>query len=343
MKNRKGCLIAGSVFVFILLGLGLYVGILLWKTGEGESGRPLLRVIQPAPNASLGSHVTVPVQASAESSHSPIRWLRFYVDERLAGEQMGPQVQLIGAWNWTPELPGQHTLAFVAANAQGDTNMVTLPVSVLASADRDADGIPDVQDACADQPAPVNQGCPLPNDADNDGSPDEQDACPQEAGLPEECGCLPENRPDQDNDGMADCGDHCPSQPGHPEWNGCPQEGWLHDSDSDGLVDIMDACPHQPGPEANLGCPLQQEDDRDGDGVADAQDACPDQAGSPQNSGCPLTDDRDGDGVPDTQDQCPDLAGWLQFNGCLPQGWNSDADNDGVMDLLDRCQPAGAG
>ncbi len=336
MRSRKGCLLTASVLALILL-VGICAGVLLWRTSATGSERPLLRVLQPAPNASLTSHVTVPVQAGAEGRRSPIRWLRFYVDDRLAGEQMGPQAQLIGTWDWTPQTPGQHTLAFVAANEQGTTNMVTLSVTVLASADRDADGLPDAQDACPDQPAPANQGCPIPNDADNDGLSDDQDACPQAAGAAEERGCPPESLPDQDGDGVADWEDHCPSQAGGPEWNGCPQQGLVTDRDADGLVDAADACPDQAGPPENGGCPLQQADDRDGDGIADAQDACPDQGGSPQNNGCPVTDDRDQDGIPDAQDGCPDLPGWPQFNGCLPEGWIFDSDRDGVPDFLDRC------
>ncbi|MFN3762072.1 MAG: thrombospondin type 3 repeat-containing protein [Anaerolineae bacterium] len=225
----------------------------------------------------------------------------------------------------------------MAINAQGTSSMVTLTVNVLGAADRDADGFPDAQDACPEQPAPANGGCPISNDADNDGLPDDQDACPQEAGQPEDGGCPAENRPDQDGDGVLDRDDHCPSQPGRPEWNGCPQEGWLLDSDGDTLVDTMDSCPNQPGPQDNNGCPLPQQDDRDGDGVPDGQEVCPDQPGAPQNGGCPLADDRDRDGVPDAQDQCPNLAGWRQFGGCLPPGWLLDSDHDGILDGFDRC------
>ncbi len=339
MRSQKGCLLTASILVLILLGVGVCAGIFLWQRGGAGNEQPVLRIMQPAPNTPLSSHVTVSVQAAAEGRRSLIRWLRFYVDDRLAGEQMASphQAQLIGTWNWTPQTPGQHTLAFVAANEQGSTNMVTLSVTVLPAADRDADGIPDAQDACPDQPAPANQGCPIPNDADNDGLPDDQDACPQAAGAAEDRGCPPESLPDQDGDGVADWQDHCPSQAGGPEWNGCPQQGLLTDRDADGLVDAADDCPDQAGPPENGGCPLQQTNDRDGDGIADGQDACSDQGGSPQNSGCPVTDDRDQDGIPDAQDGCPEQPGWPQFNGCLPEGWNSDADNDGVPDFLDRC------
>lgn len=336
MKTQKGCLWIGGIAV--LLGfIVLCLGAVWWNAARPGNERPVVQALQPQPNASLAAHVPIPVQATARGQRQPIRWLRFYVDNLLSGEQMGTQMQLNGAWTWTPESAGLHTLAFVAANEQGEQNMVSLTVTVLPSADRDGDNLPDEQDSCPDQPAAANQGCPLPNDADNDGLPDEQDACPQEAGRPEDGGCQPANRPDQDGDGVLDADDHCPSLPGRPEWNGCPQVGWALDSDGDGLADTADTCPQQPGPLENNGCPLPQESNRDGDGVPDDQDQCPDQGGSPQNGGCPLTDDRDGDGVPDAQDQCPDSPGWPQFNGCLPEGWVLDRDHDGVPDFLDRC------
>lgn len=341
MKSRKSCLwltsSALALGVAILCLGGLYLS---WsgQSREGGGERPIVEILQPQPNALLQVQAAIAVQAAARGGQQPIRWLRFYADDLLAGEQSGAGAQVIGTWLWRPTSAGVHTLAFVAVNEAGGQTMETLRVTVVPIADRDGDSVADAQDACPDQAgAPFNQGCPVANDADNDGIPDEEDQCPQEAGLPEERGCRLENRPDGDQDGVPDWEDHCPSQPGRAEWNGCLPDAWAQDSDADGLADIADGCVQQPGPFENNGCPQAQESDRDGDGVLDSQDACPDQAGSPLSQGCPLTDDRDGDGVPDEQDQCPDRAGWPQFNGCLPQGWNTDGDGDGVLDFLDRC------
>ncbi|RME91205.1 MAG: hypothetical protein D6770_00935, partial [Anaerolineae bacterium] len=337
MKTPKGFL-----WITIIIALAgivvLCLGAALWSASRPGGEKPTIQVLQPQPDAPLYAHVPVSVQATASGQHRPIRWLRFYVDTLLSGEQMGPQTQLIGTWTWTPASPGLHTLAFVAANDQGERDMVTLTVTVLPAADRDGDNVPDEQDSCPDQAgAAINQGCPVANDSDADGLPDEQDACPQEAGRPEERGCPLDAIPDQDGDGVADWDDHCPSEAGQPEQNGCPTLAWFADSDADGLTDVADSCPQQPGPAANNGCPVQQPSDRDGDGVPDDQDTCPDQGGSPQNGGCPLTEDGDGDGVPDAQDQCPDQAGWLQVNGCLPDDWFVDHDLDHVPDRIDSC------
>jgi outer membrane protein OmpA-like peptidoglycan-associated protein len=67
------------------------------------------------------------------------------------------------------------------------------PVAVIAedpNADRDGDGIPDVRDACKDQPETFDgfddeDGCPE-LDGDGDGVPFEKDRCPQEPIRPEQ-------------------------------------------------------------------------------------------------------------------------------------------------------------
>jgi len=339
MKSQKGCLVIAAILLLLLLIAGGLM--ILFTPGTAKSGggeKPVLQVLQPQPNTPVYAYVSLPVQATASGQKASILWLRFYVDDLLAGEQQGNGLQLIGTWSWIPLSAGQHTLAFVARNEQGQENIVTLPLIVLPTADRDADTVTDNQDACPDQAgAALRQGCPIANDADNDGLNDDQDACPQEAGLPDLRGCQPWNQPDQDGDGVADWADHCPGAIGWPEQNGCPQEAWLQDGDADGVSDIADSCPQQAGPAENGGCPLPQESDQDGDSIPNGQDACADQPGSPLNSGCPLSQDRDGDGIPDEQDQCPDSAGWSGFNGCLPAGWNVDTDGDGVLNFLDRC------
>jgi outer membrane protein OmpA-like peptidoglycan-associated protein len=146
------------------------------------------------------------------------------------------------------------------------------PQVKIEKVDRDGDGIPDVDDACPDQPGPPeNQGCPTARDTDGDGIPDDIDRCPLDP---------------EDKDGFQD-------------EDGCPDP----DNDGDGIVDRADACPNDPGPLENRGCPVT---DRDGDGIPDAEDKCPDQPGPKETQGCP---DRDGDGIIDALDKCPDQFG----------------------------------
>jgi outer membrane protein OmpA-like peptidoglycan-associated protein len=103
---------------------------------------------------------------------------------------------------------------------------------------------------------PKTNGCPPDRDAD--GVPDADDACPTVAGVktsdPKTNGCPP----DRDADGIPDAEDACPTVPGvktgDPKTNGCPP-----DRDADGIPDAEDACPDQPGardpdPKKN-GCP----------------------------------------------------------------------------------------
>jgi OmpA-OmpF porin, OOP family len=140
-------------------------------------------------------------------------------------------------------------------------------------ADRDADGIPDSEDACPDTPGvrtndPKTNGCPAvaavapPPDRDGDGIPDAEDACPDIPGIktddPKTNGCPS----DRDKDGIADKDDACPDVPGvktdDPKTNGCPPPD--PDRDKDGIPNEADACPDEPGP-ANPdpkknGCPL---------------------------------------------------------------------------------------
>jgi OOP family OmpA-OmpF porin len=133
--------------------------------------------------------------------------------------------------------------------------------------DKDADGIPDKDDACPDVPGvatadPKTNGCPpAPADRDGDGVPDDKDACPDQAGVksddPKLNGCPPPP-PDQDGDGIPDAQDACPAVPGvktnDPKTNGCPS-----DRDGDGIPDDKDKCPDQPetknGYQDEDGCP----------------------------------------------------------------------------------------
>ncbi|MBI5534993.1 MAG: OmpA family protein [Deltaproteobacteria bacterium] len=143
------------------------------------------------------------------------------------------------------------------------------------------------------EPAP-----PPPADRDHDGIIDLEDACPDVAGVktadPKTNGCPPPP-PDRDKDGVLDPDDACPDTPGvptqDPKTNGCPPPP--PDRDNDGIIDAEDACPDTPGikdpdPKKN-GCPPPS--DRDKDGIIDGEDACPDQPGprdpDPKKNGCP--------------------------------------------------------
>lgn len=129
-----------------------------------------------------------------------------------------------------------------------------------ALADRDGDGIPDVNDGCPDDPE------------DKDGYQDE-DGCPEPGGE------------DRDHDGVPDQLDVCPDVPGTMQ-NGCPEP--VLDRDGDGVPDAVDQCPDTPGPAALDGCP-----DRDGDQIADVVDKCPDEPGPPEREGCPPPEDEE--------------------------------------------------
>jgi outer membrane protein OmpA-like peptidoglycan-associated protein len=141
-----------------------------------------------------------------------------------------------------------------------------VPVYAVASrgADRDGDGVADVDDACPDDPEDglppkANDGCPA-DDPDNDHIGRAQDRCPnaKEDGLPPEPtdGCP---TTDTDGDGVADARDKCPNErednlPPDPS-DGCPSP----DRDGDGIADIADKCPGQPetfnGYRDDDGCP----------------------------------------------------------------------------------------
>jgi outer membrane protein OmpA-like peptidoglycan-associated protein len=122
----------------------------------------------------------------------------------------------------------------------------------IEKTDEDGDGVPDLDDACPQQPGPrETQGCPVEKDTDADGTNDDIDRCPLD----------PEDRDAfQDEDG-------------------CPDP----DNDGDGLVDKVDECPNDPGSLETRGCP---DADQDGDGVPDRLDKCPDLLGPPPD-GCP--------------------------------------------------------
>ncbi len=167
-------------------------------------------------------------------------------------------------------------------------------------ADRDKDGVADLEDACPDvfgvaDADPKKNGCPLPpKDTDGDGIIDDKDACPTVPGVanadPKKNGCPPPS--DTDGDGIIDDLDACPTVAGiadpDPKKNGCPPPS---DTDGDGITDDKDACVDIKGvatqdPTTN-GCPP----DTDGDGIRDDKDACPTDPGKPDpdpsKNGCP--------------------------------------------------------
>ena len=112
--------------------------------------------------------------------------------------------------------------------------------------DKDFDGIYDSEDACVEQPGPVeNHGCPWP-DTDGDGILDKDDQCITLKGVEEFHGC-----PDTDGDGIMDLDDNCPKEKGTWELKGCPPK----DSDSDGIPDVDDLCPKTKGVKELRGCP----------------------------------------------------------------------------------------
>jgi hypothetical protein len=76
--------------------------------------------------------------------------------------------------------------------------------------DSDGDGVPDAEDACVDQPAATEDGCPSTSaDSDGDGVPDAEDACVDEPAGTED-GC-PSTSLDSDGDGLPDATDNCPT------------------------------------------------------------------------------------------------------------------------------------
>jgi hypothetical protein len=339
MQSRRSCaLVLGLIAAGVLFLALAFLGVRYLSKANRDAARPSIQVISPGLNQTASIQSEILVQAKATARGSQVKLLQFYADGFLAGEQGGPAESVTGTWDWTPSTKGIHTLSFLAYNQEDDANVTSMKVTVLPTADRDADGVPDAQDNCPDQAGPAGSlGCSLADDRDQDGLPDAQDACPDQIGDVEDQGCPPASVPDRDRDGIPDIEDRCPDQPGLVEWMGCPAGAWVIDGDGDGLPDFLDTCPDQAGTVEGGGCPAVLSQDSDGDGVADETDNCDDQPGPPDNAGCPVTDDRDGDGVPDARDDCPDVAGLEEFHGCLPDGWDTDEDGDGVMDFLDRC------
>jgi OmpA-OmpF porin, OOP family len=121
------------------------------------------------------------------------------------------------------------------------------PPVVVPPADRDGDGVLDVDDKCPDVAGLASlAGCP---DRDGDGITDAEDKCPDVPGLARYQGCP---IPDRDKDGINDEVDKCPDVPGVARYQGCP----IPDTDGDGVNDEEDKCINEKGPASNFGCPI---------------------------------------------------------------------------------------
>ncbi len=123
------------------------------------------------------------------------------------------------------------------------------------TSDRDGDGLPDNEDACPDEYAETEDGCP--SDRDNDGLPDDEDACPDEYAETED-GCPS----DRDNDGLPDDEDACPDEYAETE-DGCPAAP-VFDRDGDGIPNDRDDCPNDYA-ETENGCPGGPASDEEAD------------------------------------------------------------------------------
>jgi hypothetical protein len=185
----------------------------------------------------------------------------------------------------------------------------------VVPADRDGDGVIDVNDNCID--VPNANGTEPQDDSDGDG---DGDLCDSDMTVAP---------PDFDADTLPDeNGDDCPHEFGPVETNGCP--GFAPDSNGDGLPDMFD---------------------EDGDGINNANDNCPgfpntsrlDWDGDGHGNQCDATPrgpDIDHDGKPLLDDDCPTVYG-TKPNGCpvvtVVVPTPTDRDHDGRLDRVDSC------
>jgi outer membrane protein OmpA-like peptidoglycan-associated protein len=224
---------------------------------------------------------------------------RFMADGDIDGSTQTTPLELTGAARWL--LSPAHTLTGgmgLGVNTGLGTPALRLFVGYAwqgpSYADRDGDGLNDVEDKCPDDAEDRDgfedtDGCPE-MDNDQDGILEPVDACPNEPedrdGFADADGC-----PDVDNDGdgTLDKDDKCPDVKGPPNRAGCPNL----DLDNDGILDKDDKCPNRPedrdGFQDDDGCP---DHDNDRDGILDKNDRCPNEAETPN-------DFEDDDGCPD--------------------------------------------
>src|SRR5215217_9321338 len=197
----------------------------------------------------------------------------------------------VTAYTFDVNLPARsNTINVTAGNTGTGRNavldFVTFPASGSGGTDpggdRDADGIPDTEDNCADVYNPgqrdddgdgvgnkCDDGSTTPTDTDSDGVPDVDDQCDTEPG-PAPTGCPTDPDSDRDADGIRDIEDNCPDDynPGQRDDDGdgvgnkCDTGSTPPtDTDNDGVPDSSDNCP-------NVYNPAQA--DGDGDGVGNA-------------------------------------------------------------------------
>jgi hypothetical protein len=213
--------------------------------------------------------------------------------------------------------PGTWTLELFGANVPPQGEQVAILVDV-AQPDSDADGVPDVEDACPDNPEDVDSfqdddGCPDP-DNDGDGVLDDDDNCPLDAngnqadldtdGLGDACD------PDDDGDGVDDATDNCPRAANTDQADG----------DGDSVGNVCDNCPAVSNP---------SQADSDSDGVGNACEATP--TATPTPSPTP------------TRTPTPTPTPWPvatplpTLSMPMVEGWNSECyvgPADGIEDAL---------
>jgi hypothetical protein len=154
------------------------------------------------------------------------------------------------------------------AGSQFGLQISYFPQTIDRRADRDGDGIVDLEDQCTLEPEDFDgfddqDGCPdLDNDQDN--IPDDQDQCPLFAedldDFEDVDGC-PDLDNDQDN--IVDTIDRCPNEPetvnSYQDRDGCPDQHARNDRDQDGILDQDDICPFEAeiinGIDDTDGCP----------------------------------------------------------------------------------------
>jgi len=188
-------------------------------------------------------------------------WIEVAAGPALTGEEIRPAIEAGLGWTWAWRKvaigPAARYLQILQKNSDvldgRDASVVLLGLEIAlagttpvpqapepeappAPADRDNDGIVDLEDACPDSPEDLDgfedsDGCPDP-DNDDDSILDVEDACPNEPedfdGFEDEDGC-PD--PDNDQDGILDADDACPNEPetinGNNDDDGCPDEGLI--------------------------------------------------------------------------------------------------------------------
>ncbi len=141
-------------------------------------------------------------------------------------------------YTWPPLEAGHHVITLTLRFKTVAGTYVSLPdrefvltLNVTLILDRDRDGVPDVSDACPNDPGPeATGGCP---DVDGDGVVDADDCCPDTPGVSTLGGC-----PDNDSDGFVEQNDRacpnlhqdmCPGRAGALDNGGCPNCKTVYD------------------------------------------------------------------------------------------------------------------